>query len=225
MANQIECAETFRSLHVKGDPIVLFNVWDAGTARVVEAAGAKAIATGSWSVAAAHGCGDGQVLSLTLAMENLARIVASVTLPVTIDLEAGYGEAPEVVGETGPATELYSELTVEAFAETVSPEHVEVECNHANRVRAISTPASRDAIINVDARSYAERIRPTCEHIGIGANADEHHRDDHVNARTCFKPRIRFADAALHTQCGRQPEGDVRPPWTFRESQFRGCVQ
>ncbi len=100
MAHQNELADTFRSLHVKGDPIVLFNVWDAGTARVVEAAGAKAIATGSWSVAAAHGCGDGQVLSLKLAMENLARIVASVTLPVTIDLEAGYGEAPEVVGES-----------------------------------------------------------------------------------------------------------------------------
>lgn len=100
MASQIELAQTFRRLHVKGKPIELFNVWDAGTARVVAGAGAKAIATGSWSVAAAHGCSDGQVLSLSLAMENLARIVASVALPVTIDLEAGYGDAPEIVGET-----------------------------------------------------------------------------------------------------------------------------
>jgi 2-methylisocitrate lyase-like PEP mutase family enzyme len=92
-------AEAFHQLHVKGRPVVLFNVWDAGTARVVADAGAQAIATGSWSVAAAHGCGDGQTLPLTVAMENLARIVASVALPITIDLEAGYGDAPAAVAD------------------------------------------------------------------------------------------------------------------------------
>lgn len=99
-ATQTELAETFRKLHVKGEPVVLFNIWDAGTARVVEGAGAKALATGSWSVAEAHGYRDGQALPLSLAMENLARIVANVTLPVSIDLESGYGDAPEVVAET-----------------------------------------------------------------------------------------------------------------------------
>ena len=49
MATQIERAESFKRLHIKGDPIILFNVWDAGTARVVADAGAKALATGSWS--------------------------------------------------------------------------------------------------------------------------------------------------------------------------------
>jgi 2-methylisocitrate lyase-like PEP mutase family enzyme len=78
----------------------LFNVWDAGSARAVAAAGAKAIATGSWSVAAAHGFKDGQALSLAAALNNLDRIVASVALPVTIDLESGYGEAPGIVADT-----------------------------------------------------------------------------------------------------------------------------
>jgi hypothetical protein len=96
---QLDRAKTFHRLHVKGDPIVLFNVWDAGTARVVAGAGAKAIATGSWSVAAAQGCSDGQVLTLTAALDNLARIVASVTLPVTIDLEAGM-EKPRKLSPT-----------------------------------------------------------------------------------------------------------------------------
>ncbi|MEO8386451.1 MAG: isocitrate lyase/phosphoenolpyruvate mutase family protein [Betaproteobacteria bacterium] len=100
MSTQLERAETFKRLHINGDPITLFNVWDAGTARVVADAGAKALATGSWSVAAAHGCSDGQALSLPLAIENLARIVANVSLPVTIDLEAGYGDAPEIVAAT-----------------------------------------------------------------------------------------------------------------------------
>ena len=60
MNSQKEKAETFARLHVKGDPVILFNIWDAGSAKSVAAAGAKAIATGSWSVAAADGYSDGQ---------------------------------------------------------------------------------------------------------------------------------------------------------------------
>ena len=79
---------------------MLFNIWDAGSAQAVARAGAKAIATGSWSVAAAHGYEDGEKLPLDLALANLERIVAAVDLPVTIDLESGYGKLPEAVGET-----------------------------------------------------------------------------------------------------------------------------
>jgi 2-methylisocitrate lyase-like PEP mutase family enzyme len=86
-------AEAFSALHVPGAPLVLFNAWDAGSARTVADAGARAIATGSWSVAAAHGFADGEKLPLDLAIANLERIVASVELPVTIDLEGGYGDA------------------------------------------------------------------------------------------------------------------------------------
>ncbi|HEX9772169.1 MAG TPA: isocitrate lyase/phosphoenolpyruvate mutase family protein [Steroidobacteraceae bacterium] len=100
MINQKARAEAFKSLHKPGDPLVLFNAWDAGSAKAVAAAGAKAIATGSWSVAAAHGYPDGEGLPLELAIANLARIVAAVDLPVTIDLEAGYGAGPDAVGES-----------------------------------------------------------------------------------------------------------------------------
>jgi 2-methylisocitrate lyase-like PEP mutase family enzyme len=84
-------AQHFAELHVKGDPLILFNIWDAGSARAIQAVGAKAIATGSWSVAAAHGYADGEQLPFDLVLANLRRIVAAVTLPVTLDLEAGYG--------------------------------------------------------------------------------------------------------------------------------------
>ena len=90
MTTQREKAERFSVLHVKGDPLILFNIWDAGSARAVEEAGAKALATGSHSVAAAHGLADGQNMSLDLAISNLERIIASVNLPVTIDFEGGY---------------------------------------------------------------------------------------------------------------------------------------
>jgi len=54
MTTQRERADIFRDLHVKGTPLILFNIWDAGSAKAIEQAGANAIATGSWSVAAAN---------------------------------------------------------------------------------------------------------------------------------------------------------------------------
>ena len=100
MADQVRKAKEFRALHVPGSPFVLFNVWDAGSAKAVAGSGAKAIATGSWSVANANGFADGEQIPLALAIDNLRRIVGVTQLPVTIDLEAGYGDAPEVVGKT-----------------------------------------------------------------------------------------------------------------------------
>jgi len=100
MDDQRSRADEFRRLHVAGDPLVLFNAWDAGSARAVAAGGARAIATGSWSVAAAHGYPDGESLPLDLAIGNLERIVRAVGLPVTIDLESGYGARPASVSES-----------------------------------------------------------------------------------------------------------------------------
>ncbi|SMF61571.1 isocitrate lyase/PEP mutase family protein [Allosphingosinicella indica] len=93
-------ADAFRALHVRGDPLLLFNAWDAGSAAAIARAGAKAIATGSWSVAGAHGFADGEAMPFDLAIANLKRIVDSVDLPVSVDLEAGYGDAPEDVARS-----------------------------------------------------------------------------------------------------------------------------
>ena len=93
-------AGRFRELHIPGKPLVLFNIWDVGSARAVAAGGAKAIATGSWSVANANGFADGERVPLGLVIENLRRIVGATELPVTIDLESGYGDPPEGVAET-----------------------------------------------------------------------------------------------------------------------------
>lgn len=101
MSARNEDARRFHALHVRGTPLVLFNAWDAGSARAVAEAGARAIATGSWSVAAANGFADGEQLPLAFALDNLRRIVGSVpALPVTVDLESGYGDAIDVVAAT-----------------------------------------------------------------------------------------------------------------------------
>lgn len=100
MTDQIARARTFAELHVPGKPLILFNIWDAGSARAVADAGARAIGTGSWSVAAANGFADGEQMPRELAIDNARRIAAAVQLPVSIDLEGGYGREPARVAET-----------------------------------------------------------------------------------------------------------------------------
>lgn len=100
MSNQKALANQFRSLHVPGKPLLLFNIWDAGSARAVAAAGARAIATGSWSVATANGFDDGEQVPFEFVVQNLRRIVAATELAVTIDLESGYGEKPDDVARS-----------------------------------------------------------------------------------------------------------------------------
>lgn len=93
MRLQTERAHTFAALHVKGDPLILYNIWDAGTAKALQEVGAKAIATGSWSVANAHGYADGEKLPLATVLNNLREIVDQVELPVTLDFEGGYARS------------------------------------------------------------------------------------------------------------------------------------
>ena len=100
MANgQIDRARRFAALHVKGDPLILYNIWDAGSATAVARAGASAIATGSWSVAAAQGYPDGEALPLDLLERIVGRIAATVTLPVTVDIEGAYAVDPDAAAQ------------------------------------------------------------------------------------------------------------------------------
>lgn len=88
--SQQDKAGQFAALHVKGTPLVLFNAWDAGSAKAIADAGAAAIATSSWSVAAAQGYGDGEEIPVDLADRIVERIAATVPIPVSIDFEGGY---------------------------------------------------------------------------------------------------------------------------------------
>ncbi|MBA3940118.1 MAG: isocitrate lyase/phosphoenolpyruvate mutase family protein [Sphingopyxis sp.] len=88
----------FRALHVPGDPLILVNIWDAGSAKAVAGAGARAIATGSYGVAGAQGRNDGEDFPLDDVFDNLGRILSVTDLPVTIDMESGYGADPAAVG-------------------------------------------------------------------------------------------------------------------------------
>jgi 2-methylisocitrate lyase-like PEP mutase family enzyme len=90
----------FRALHRKGDPFVLANAWDVGSARVLAAMGAEAIGTTSAGFAFTLGLPDGARISRDAALAHAADLVAATPLPVSGDLENGYAEAPEGVAET-----------------------------------------------------------------------------------------------------------------------------
>ena len=95
MSEPARTFESFRALHVPGDPVVLYNIWDVGSAQAVLRAGAKALATGSHPVADANGFADGEGVPIDFALSNARRIVDSVPIPVTVDFEGAYSVDPE----------------------------------------------------------------------------------------------------------------------------------
>lgn len=92
-------AEAFRALHIDGI-VVLPNAWDAGSAVLIADGGARAIATTSAGISWSMGRPDGQHLSREEMVDVVARIARAVDLPVTADIEGGYGGGPEAVAET-----------------------------------------------------------------------------------------------------------------------------
>jgi 2-methylisocitrate lyase-like PEP mutase family enzyme len=92
-------AEQFLKLHSDKAILVLLNSWDPGSSKLMEAAGLKAIATTSMGISASLGYPDGQAIPYTEMLDAISKIVQSVALPVTADIEGGYGKSiQEIVG-------------------------------------------------------------------------------------------------------------------------------
>ena len=93
-------AEAFRKMHLEGDILLLPNVWDVASARIIESAGFPAIATSSAGIAFAQGFPDGQKIPAERMLAVIAEISKAVQVPVTADVEAGYGSKPEDAART-----------------------------------------------------------------------------------------------------------------------------
>jgi 2-methylisocitrate lyase-like PEP mutase family enzyme len=99
---QQQYAETFHGLHRNGDPLVLFNAWDVATAKAIAKTSA-AVATSSGAVAAALGYADGEAIQFDMVTGLVSRMSASVSVPLSIDLEAGYGDTPDAAAKSATA--------------------------------------------------------------------------------------------------------------------------
>jgi 2-methylisocitrate lyase-like PEP mutase family enzyme len=96
----VDRAKIFAGLHRPGEPLLLANAWDVASAVAIEAAGAKAIATTSAGVAWSLGVPDAAGLGAERAAAVIGRIAAAVSVPVSADIEAGYGDSPDMVAAT-----------------------------------------------------------------------------------------------------------------------------
>ena len=140
--------ETFAGLHVPGQPLILYNIWDVGSALAVVAAGAKALATGSHPVADANGWPDGQKVPIDFALGNARRIAQSVDLPLTVDYEGAYSAQPDQgaanvarLKETGAVGCNFEDQRV--AGEGLHPLDLQVE-----RIKAIRRAVGDDFFIN-----------------------------------------------------------------------------
>ncbi|MFC6158934.1 isocitrate lyase/PEP mutase family protein [Kribbella jiaozuonensis] len=150
MSTQNELARQLRSLHEQ-PPLVLPNAWDAGSARAIEAAGAKAIATTSAGVAWAHGVDDAGGLDQSSAVVALRLICAAVSVPVTADIEAGYGDVAGTVAGVLEAGVVGVNLE-DSTGRVVDDALVHVERIKAARAAAVA--AGIELVINARTDTY-----------------------------------------------------------------------
>lgn len=170
--SQAAKAEAFAAMHVKGAPVVLYNVWDAGGAKALAEAGAPAIATGSWSMAEAHGYPDGERIPFDLVVRVVDRIAATVDLPVTVDAEGGYAEAPEAV-----AANIRRLIDAGAIGVNIEDQVVGSDRLHATDIQARRLAAIRETareagvplVINARTDLFLKAARE--DHAGLIAEA------------------------------------------------------
>jgi 2-methylisocitrate lyase-like PEP mutase family enzyme len=156
-----ETARLFASLHEPGDPLILYNVWDAGSAAAVAQAGAKAIATGSWSVAAAQGFHDAEALPLDLAIANAERVAAAVDLPVTIDFEGGYEVAPDALAANMLRLAGTGAIGCNFEDQVIGGEGLHPTALQADRIRAARAAVGPDFFINARTDIFLKAKRET----------------------------------------------------------------
>lgn len=163
--NQIEYAKLFHSLHLKGNPLILYNIWDAGSAKTVQDAGAKAVATGSWAVAAAHGFGDRENLPFERVLLNLQEIVATVDLPVTLDMESGYRKHPHELKETISQVITAGAIGINFEDQIIGGEGLYTAEEQSQRIAAVRKATEEAGItLFINARTDVFLKSPVAEH-------------------------------------------------------------
>jgi len=146
---------TFAALHVPGDPVILYNIWDVGSAKAVVAAGAKALATGSHPVGDASGFGDAQQVPLDYVFANAARIVEAIDpLPLTVDFEGAYSTDPDEAGRNVAALKRSGAVGCNFEDQVIGGEGLHSQDSQVARIRAIRRAVGDDFFINARTDLY-----------------------------------------------------------------------
>jgi 2-methylisocitrate lyase-like PEP mutase family enzyme len=146
--------EAFAALHVPGDPVILYNIWDVGSALAVVKAGAMALATGSHPVADANGWPDGEQVPIEFALANARRIVEAVDLPVTVDFEGAYSTNQEEGGSNAARLKATGAVGCNFEDQRVGGEGVHPLEEQVRRIEAIRRAVGEDFFINARTDLY-----------------------------------------------------------------------
>ncbi len=140
--------ETFAALHVPGDPVVLYNIWDPGSALAVAAAGAKALATGSHPVGDASGYGDAHQVPLDYVFGNATRIMKAVDLPLSVDFEGAYSTDPDEGAANVAALKATGAVGCNFEDQVVGGEGITPLKLHVRRIAAIRAAVGDEFFLN-----------------------------------------------------------------------------
>ncbi|WP_185804352.1 isocitrate lyase/PEP mutase family protein [Pontivivens nitratireducens] len=202
--NQSEKRAHFARLHQPGDPLVLFNIWDPGSARAVAKGGAEALATGSASVAGALGYEDGQDLPLDLALENARRIAASVDVPLTLDFEGGYAVEPSDLAANAARVVDTGAVGVNFEDKVIGGDDLYDTAQQCRRIAAVRSGAAGALWINartdIFLKSKPDTHNPAMVE-GALARADAYAR---AGGDSLFVPGVRDLDL-IRSICDRAP--------------------
>ena len=196
--------QRFAALHVPGDPLILFNVWDAGSAQAVAKSGAKAIATGSASAAMAQGFGDGQEVPMEFALENARRIVQAVDLPVTVDFEGGYAVEPQEVGQNLAKLAATGAVDCNFEDQVVGGEGLYSIEEQAARIAAVRAAVGPDFFINCRTDLFLKAPQETHDAAMLGEAIERARAYAEAGASGYFVPMLGNLDM-LRRLCAESP--------------------
>lgn len=172
MTDLREKAVLFKSLHQSGSPLVLVNAWDVASARLVEEAGAAAIATTSAAVAWSLGVADGDLLGRERALSVVERVAGAVAVPVTADVENGFGADPRGLADTirrvlaAGAVGVNIEDALYAQGRAVSLRAAEDQAERIRVVRQVAEEAGVPLFINARTDTYLRSFGDPADRLG-----------------------------------------------------------
>ena len=189
-------ADAFRAMHRGPNALLLPNVWDVASARIIEEAGFAAIATTSAGIAFSLGYPDGQKISREEMLARVGRIARAVKVPVTADAEAGYGDRPEDAGQTARQAIEAGAIGMNLEDGTGNPEHPLVDLSlQLEKIRAVREAALKSGVLLVlNARTdvYLDQVGPAETRYDETIKRALAFRD--AGADCIFVPGVRDAD-------------------------------
>lgn len=166
MESQRRKADALRSLHARGDLLILPNVWSPIGARILQAKGYPVVATASAAISASMGYEDGEKINRSTLIDLLGRIARSVDIPVTADIEAGYGESIlELEATVRQVIECgVAGVNIEDSLEEGGPlRPVEEQCRRISAVRRVAEAQGLHLVVNARIDSYLSSSFPNHE--------------------------------------------------------------